>query len=186
MATGQHPFQGSTTAVVFDRILNQAPTAPVSLNAQFPAEFEQLLNKALEKDRDLRYQSAADLRADLKRLQRKSSGNVAALPAASAEPGAGGPVKPPTGRSASGTTPASGQSAPASVAGAGLQKKLRENRSGWRSCWRRWCCWPELGMRRGASGRCPGRLRTFQFPRSRIPAILRTFRFPLTGALSLK
>ncbi len=72
MATGQHPFSG-TTAVVFDRILNHAPVAPVTLNAQLPAEFENILNKTLEKDRELRCQSAAELRADLKRLQRKSS-----------------------------------------------------------------------------------------------------------------
>ena len=73
MATGQHPFPGATTAVVFDRILNHAPAAPISLNARLPAEFENILNKTLEKDRELRCQSAAELRADLKRLQRKSS-----------------------------------------------------------------------------------------------------------------
>jgi serine/threonine protein kinase/Tol biopolymer transport system component len=82
MATGQHPFSGSTTAVVFDRILNHPPPPPISLNAELPAEFENILNKTLEKDRELRCQSAAELRADLKRLQRKSSaGSVAATPA---------------------------------------------------------------------------------------------------------
>jgi serine/threonine protein kinase len=79
MATGHHPFPGATTAVVFDRILNHTPAAPISLNAQLPAEFENILNKTLEKDRELRCQSAAELRADLKRLQRKSSsGSVSA------------------------------------------------------------------------------------------------------------
>ncbi len=79
MATGKHPFSGSTTAVVFDQILNQTPVAPISLNSQLPVEFENDLNKLLEKDRDLRCQSAAELRADLKRLQRKgSSGSVQA------------------------------------------------------------------------------------------------------------
>jgi len=73
LATGQHPFQGATTAVVFDRILNHPPVAPISLNAELPAEFENILNKTLEKDRELRCQSAAELRADLKRLQRKGS-----------------------------------------------------------------------------------------------------------------
>jgi len=78
MSTGQHPFTGATTAVVFDQILNHAPVAPITLNAQLPVEFENILNKTLEKDRELRYQSAADIRADLKRLQRKSgSGSVA-------------------------------------------------------------------------------------------------------------
>ena len=71
MATGQHPFSGSTTAVVFDRILNHPPPSPISLNAELPVEFENILNKTLEKDRELRCQSAAELRADLKRLQRK-------------------------------------------------------------------------------------------------------------------
>jgi len=72
MATGRRPFVGATTAVVFDRILNESPAAPISLNPKLPVEFESILNKALEKDRELRCQSAAELRADLKRLQRKS------------------------------------------------------------------------------------------------------------------
>jgi serine/threonine protein kinase/Tol biopolymer transport system component len=80
MATGQHPFQGATTAVVFDRILNHSPVAPISLNAQLPVEFENILNKTLEKDRELRCQSAAELRADLKRLQRKSSSGSVSAP----------------------------------------------------------------------------------------------------------
>jgi eukaryotic-like serine/threonine-protein kinase len=86
MATGHHPFSGSTTAVIFDRILNHPPPPPTSLNAEIPAEFENILNKTLEKDREFRCQSAAELRADLKRLQRKhSSGNRAtpAVPATS-------------------------------------------------------------------------------------------------------
>ena len=73
LATGQHPFIGSTTAVTFDHILNAAPTAPISVNPELPIEFEGVLNKALEKDREIRCQSAAELRVDLKRLQRKSS-----------------------------------------------------------------------------------------------------------------
>jgi serine/threonine protein kinase/Tol biopolymer transport system component len=83
MATGRHPFQGSTTAVVFDRILNHAPVAPISLNSQIPVEFENILNKTLEKDRELRCQSAAELRADLKRLQRKGSSGSVSHPHAS-------------------------------------------------------------------------------------------------------
>ena len=119
MATGQHPFQGATTAIVFDRILNHAPTAPVSLNAQLPAEFEHMLNNALEKDRELRYQSAADMRAELKRLQRKSSsGNVAAASGtATAAPGGSGPVQPATGGGASGATPGGGSSSAVSAVG---------------------------------------------------------------------
>jgi serine/threonine protein kinase len=77
LATGQHPFIGATTAVTFDRILNAAPTAPASVNPELPAEFAGVLNKALEKDREIRCQSAAELRADLKRLQRNSSADQA-------------------------------------------------------------------------------------------------------------
>ena len=81
MATGRHPFSGSTTAVVFDLILNHPPPPPTSLNSELPSEFENILNKTLEKDRELRCQSAAELRADLKRLQRKSSSGSVATPA---------------------------------------------------------------------------------------------------------
>ncbi len=82
MITGRRAFEGNTSAAVFDAILNRAPTAPVELNAEVPAELEHIVNKALEKDPDLRYQSAADLRADLKRLQRDSYSSTAQVPAA--------------------------------------------------------------------------------------------------------
>jgi serine/threonine protein kinase/Tol biopolymer transport system component len=78
LATGRHPFTGSTTAVTFDRILNHIPAALTSLNPDLPAELEETLNKTLEKDPELRCQSAAELRADLRRLQRKSGVGSAA------------------------------------------------------------------------------------------------------------
>ena len=72
MATGRQPFLGDAAAIVFDGILNRAPVSPVRLNPNLPAEFERIVNTALEKDPELRYQTAAELRADLKRLKRDS------------------------------------------------------------------------------------------------------------------
>jgi tetratricopeptide (TPR) repeat protein/predicted Ser/Thr protein kinase len=72
MGTGQPPFRGDSTAAVFDAILNRPPIAPVRLNPDLPVEFERIVSKALEKDRDLRYQHASDVRADLKRLKRET------------------------------------------------------------------------------------------------------------------
>jgi Tol biopolymer transport system component len=70
MATGRQPFSGITSAVIFEAILNKVPTRPVDLNPGLPTQLEVTLNKTLEKDRELRCQSAAELRADLKRLKR--------------------------------------------------------------------------------------------------------------------
>jgi len=79
MATGQMPFRGESTAEIFEAILNRVPTATGRLNADLPPRLEEIINKALEKDRNLRYQHAGELRADLQRLKRDTdSGRPAA------------------------------------------------------------------------------------------------------------
>ena len=79
MATGRQPFSGTTSAVIFEAILNKVPTPSVQLNPGLPPQLETILNKALEKDRELRCQSAAQLRADLKRLKRDTDSSRAGI-----------------------------------------------------------------------------------------------------------
>jgi serine/threonine protein kinase len=80
MATGKQPFTGNTSAIIFDAILNKPPTAPVRINPDLPLALENVINKCLEKDRSLRYQTASDLRADLQRFKRDTqSSKIAAV-----------------------------------------------------------------------------------------------------------
>jgi serine/threonine protein kinase/Tol biopolymer transport system component len=98
MVTGQPAFPGGTSAVIFDAILHKAPTSPVRLNPEVPDDLERIINRALEKDRDLRYQSAADLRSELKRVKRHTdSGRSAAHEAVAGAPE--GTDRPRLGRS---------------------------------------------------------------------------------------
>ena len=91
MATGTLPFQGETSGVIFDEILNRAPVSPERLNSKIPPKLEDIVNKAMEKDRNLRYQSAAEMRTDLQRVKRDTeTGRVAMAAPSAAVPVAAG------------------------------------------------------------------------------------------------
>ena len=123
MATGQLPFRGETSGLIFEAIMNRAPVSPVRLNPEIPEKFETILQKALDKDRNLRYQSAAEMRTDLKRLKRdldsgiNSSAFSGATPVEAQVSGAAA-----SHRSSGSVTPApvSGSAATASVASSGV------------------------------------------------------------------
>jgi serine/threonine protein kinase/Tfp pilus assembly protein PilF len=80
MATGKQAFSGTTSAVIFHAILSEAPTSPVRLNPELPPKLEEIISKALEKDREVRYQVASEMRSDLKRLKRDRDSGRAAVP----------------------------------------------------------------------------------------------------------
>jgi eukaryotic-like serine/threonine-protein kinase len=130
MVTGRHPFPGSTSAVVFDNILHNAPTAPVTLRPGTPAELERILNKALEKDADLRYQVAAEMRADLKRLQREldpgrpSSGSSQVVSAAQEALTPTGSGRVPA------VNPSNASQPPAQTGSSALMRAVSENKLG--------------------------------------------------------
>ncbi len=105
MATGKLPFRGDSTATLFDAILNRAPVAPVRLNPDLPAKLEEIINKALEKDRNLRYQHASDIRTDLQRLRRDTETGRVAVAEAEPEPEKESAVIPTPSRPPSSSKP---------------------------------------------------------------------------------
>jgi len=126
MATGTLPFRGDSTAVIFKAILDSNPTSAVRLNPDVPAELERIINRALEKDRNLRYQHASEMRAEMQRLKRDSdSGHVAGASSAKVEAAVGpisqtsSPASAPITASSSARISAGAAEPPVSASGTG-------------------------------------------------------------------
>jgi eukaryotic-like serine/threonine-protein kinase len=114
MATGQVPFRGESSGVIFEAIMNRDPVAPVRLNPELPSRLEDIISKSMEKDREMRYQHASDIRTDLKRLKRETE---------TGRPGAASSGTMPVARSQT-SEPSSPQTAPASGSSPAVAQRI--------------------------------------------------------------
>jgi len=131
MATGQAPFRGDSTAEIFDGILNRAPVAPVRLNPSLPTRLEDIINKAIEKDRELRYQHASEIRSDLKRLLRDSgSGRHAASESAGSGSSVATALPAPAAQSGGAGASASSSGVRAQSSSSAISEVARQHRIG--------------------------------------------------------
>ena len=135
MATGMLPFRGESSGVIQREILDSTPVAAVRMNPDMPVELERIINKALEKDRDLRYQHAADLRADLKRLKRETESSRTAAPSrtdvtSAGSSGALSALQTPAPMSGATPTPASSSAQPAHGSSSAVVAAAKQHKFG--------------------------------------------------------